>query len=95
MFCAYIIFSEKLNRFYIGTTDNFADRFKEHNSATYSDSYTAKGIPWSEFIVIKNLVSKQAYSIEKHIKNMKSKKYIFNLKRFPNIVEALIIKYKD
>ena len=68
MYCVYIIHSEKLNRFYIGTTDNFKLRLRQHNDALYKNAFTTKGIPWTEFFVINNLESKQAFSIEKHIK---------------------------
>jgi putative endonuclease len=36
---------------------------------------------------------KQAFQIEKHIKRMKSKKYIKDLKKFPDISEKLKLKY--
>lgn len=93
MYCVYIIFSAKLNRFYIGTSADFAKRIEEHNSALRPDAFTAKGIPWQKHLLIENLTSSQAYSIERHIKNMKSKKYIENLTLYPDIVEALKVKY--
>jgi len=95
MKCAvYILFSEKLSRFYIGTTDNPDRRIIEHNSGKYDDAFTKNGIPWSLFLVIDDLSSNQAYQIEKHIKKMKSKKYIENLKSYPEIIIKLIAKYK-
>ena len=93
MFCVYIIFSEKLNKFYIGTTDDFDKRLKQHNSSEFLDAFTSKGIPWAKFIVIENLSSKTAYLIEKHIKSMKSKNYILNLPKYPDIIINLIEKY--
>ncbi len=93
MFCVYIIFSEKLDKFYIGTTDDFDKRLKQHNSAIFVDAFTAKGIPWTKFIVIDNLSSNTAYLIEKHIKSMKSKKHILNLPKYPDIIIQLIEKY--
>ena len=38
MFFVYILFSNKLNRFYIGTTDNVEKRLLEHNSGFYASS---------------------------------------------------------
>jgi putative endonuclease len=37
MFVVYIIYSKKLNRYYIGTTDDFERRYAEHNSHHFSD----------------------------------------------------------
>jgi len=93
MFYVYIIYSEKLNCFYIGTTDDVGLRILEHNSGVYIDSFTLKGIPWTHFLSISGLGSKQAYAIEKHIKQMKSKKYIHDLLEHPEIINRLKLKF--
>ncbi|MFN4082601.1 MAG: GIY-YIG nuclease family protein [Bacteroidia bacterium] len=93
MYSVYIIYSEKLKRYYIGTTDNFEERLKEHNNSTYSNAYTSKGIPWERILVIENLSSFQAYGIEKHIKRMKSSVYIKNLIKYPEMIERLKQQY--
>ncbi|WP_082886302.1 GIY-YIG nuclease family protein [Flavisolibacter tropicus] len=43
-YLVYILYSEKLNRFYVGTTDDAERRLLEHNTAHYQDAYTVKGI---------------------------------------------------
>ncbi|HAN18156.1 MAG TPA: hypothetical protein DCQ24_05725 [Bacteroidales bacterium] len=40
----YILFSESLQKFYIGQTQNLLDRIKRHNHGF--ENYTSKGIPW-------------------------------------------------
>ena len=92
-FIVYIIFSERLNRFYIGTTDDFSKRLEEHNFGHFKDSFSKKGIPWTRFLLIENLESTQAYQIEMHIKSMKSAVYIRNLKSYPEMVTALTTKF--
>ena len=92
-YAVYIIFSEKLNRFYVGTTDNPDRRIVEHNTGKHKDAFTKNGTPWLLFLVIDELSSNQAYQIEKHIKKMKSKKYIENLKAFPEIITKLKLLY--
>ena len=82
----YILHSQKLNRFYIGTTDNPANRFIEHNTVKYEDSYTVKGIPWELVLVHPCKSSKNAYLIEKFIKRMKSKVFIQKIIDFPDIL---------
>jgi putative endonuclease len=89
MFFVYIIYSEKLNRFYIGSTDDVNRRLNEHNAVTYSDAFTSRGIPWALFLSIACQTSTQAYSIERHIKKMKSANFIQNLKRYPELIEKL------
>lgn len=92
-FVVYILYSKKPDRFYIGTTDDFQRRLSEHNSENKPDAFTLRGRPWKDFLVINNLFSKQAYDIEKHIKQMKSRKYIENLLKYPEIMEKLKHKY--
>ncbi|HEY5824720.1 MAG TPA: GIY-YIG nuclease family protein [Cyclobacteriaceae bacterium] len=93
-FVVYIIYSEKLNRFYVGTSDNFLERLSQHNSGHFSDSFSVKGIPWTSFLVIEKLTSEQAFKIEKHIKSMKSSVYIHNLKAYPEMVEKLMARFE-
>ncbi|MFM7901111.1 MAG: GIY-YIG nuclease family protein [Bacteroidota bacterium] len=88
-FSVYILFSAKLSRFYTGTTDDVLRRLDQHNAANYRGSFTAKGIPWELFLSIDDLGSEQAYKIEQHIKSMKSKKYINDLKHYPEMIQKL------
>jgi putative endonuclease len=90
----YILYSSKLNRFYTGQTSLSAEeRLEEHNSKFYKNSFTAKGIPWNIFLVIRCQSKFQAISIEQHIKRMKSKKYICNLQKYPEMQDKLLDLY--
>jgi putative endonuclease len=93
MFSVYILFSEKLNRFYIGSTNNVDKRLIQHNSKEFDDAFTKSGIPWKITLVINDLQSKQAFDIEQHIKNMKSTKYIQNLIKYQELKLKLIERY--
>ena len=93
MFYVYIIWSEKLNRFYTGTIDDVLKRLEQHNSVVYDNSFTSKGIPWTLFLVIDCKSSEQAYAVEKHIKQMKSSIYIRNLMLYPGMIANLLVKY--
>ena len=94
MFSIYILKSVKLNRYYIGSTNNVNRRILEHNNVKFEDAFTKNGVPWVLVLSIDNLNSKQAYQIEKHFKKMKSALYIENAIRFPNIIQALVLKYR-
>lgn len=86
MFCVYILFSNKLKKFYTGTTSNMERRLYEHNhSINGSETYTYRGRPWEVFLVIEALSSRQASEIESHIKRMNSSIYIENLKKYPEM----------
>ncbi len=91
--CVYILYSTKLDRFYIGFTTNFDVRMEFHNNPE-TRKFTAKANDWILFDKIECESKSQALSIEKHIKSMKSKTYIKNLKQYSEIKEKLKVKYR-
>ena len=93
MYSVYILYSPSLNKYYVGTTDNIPNRVHEHNSKFHLGAFTNRGIPWKLFFSIEQLSSKQAYSIERHIKSMKSTAYIIRLKQNEWLVNHLKIKF--
>ncbi len=92
-YCVYIIYSFKLDKFYIGETSDLEKRLEEHKTGFYKNSYTSKTQDWVLFFKINCKSKSQAIRIEKHIKSMKSKKYIHNIKRHLEISEKLKKKY--
>jgi len=91
-YSVYILHSKKLNRFYIGYTSNLEDRLEFHKNAL-PHKYTAKAKDWVLFFTIVCESKKQALSIENHIKKMKSKIYIGNLKKYDEMAKKLKLKY--
>ena len=94
MACVYILFSESADKYYIGSTKELAQRISYHMHKEFATGYTAKYQDWRLFHKIDNLTITQARKIESHIKRMKSRKYIENLKRYPEIGKKLLDKYK-
>jgi putative endonuclease len=90
----YILLSRSLNKYYTGATQRKFDlRLQEHLSKYFEDAFTKIVDDWTVFLVIECDTMTQALLIEKHIKKMKSKKYIENLKNFPEMIEKLRFKY--
>jgi len=90
----YILFSEHLDKFYIGYSSNLRERLAFHNNAALYNIWTNRGIPWSFYFSIENLTHRQAVAIEKHLKKMKSRTYLNNLKQYPELTSWLKKKYK-
>jgi putative endonuclease len=44
MYYCYILYSQKLDKFYIGSTANIQGRIKRHNSS--NKGFTSTGKPW-------------------------------------------------
>ncbi len=94
MYTVYVLFSEKLNRFYIGATSDFGTRWHYHQHAE-NHKFTHKASDWTLFLSIECATKTQAFAVEKHIKAMKSKTYIQNLKKYPEMTQKLLQKYGD
>ena len=95
-YTVYILHSSKLNRFYTGSSELAAsERLELHLKKYYGDNkFTAKADDWKLFMTIECSNKSQALAIEKHIKKMKSSKYITNLKQFPEMIDKLLNKHK-
>jgi len=89
----YILFSSTLNKYYIGSCENFGIRLQQHLQRSIKGSFTSSAIDWKLYLVITGLGFRQARAIESHIKRMKSKVYIQNLKKYPEIIQKLIALY--
>lgn len=73
----YILYSEKTDSFYVGSTTNLEDRLKRHNSGR--STYTKKGMPWRVVYIKEYPTRAEAYRAEMYIKAQKSRKYIEQL----------------
>ena len=93
MHYVYIIFIESARKFYIGETDNITERLIKHNSGVYSNAFTSQANDWNinAFLECENRTI--ALKIEKHIKSMKSKAYLENLGKYPELREKLITRF--
>ncbi len=66
----------------------------EFHKNAESNKFTANAEDWKLFLQIQCENKIQALNIEKHIKKMKSKTYIENLIKYPDIILKLKSKYK-
>ena len=73
----YILFSEKLNRYYIGSTHNISQRLKRHNGGATKS--TKAGRPWKVVYSEKYNSKTEAIKRENYLKRMKSRKFIESL----------------
>jgi putative endonuclease len=91
MIGCYIIHSEKLNRYYVGATqDNVTSRIDKHNNSSYGkQKFTSTANDWKLTLFIPVNDFAHAIRIEHKIKSMKSTKYIQNLIFYPELVEKL------
>jgi putative endonuclease len=77
MASVYVIYSAKLDKYYVGATVNIPRRIYEHNIG--HSPFTSRGIPW-ELVYEEQFVSlREAKFREQEIKRKKSRKYLVGL----------------
>jgi len=94
IYSCYILFSKSRNRYYVGYTSDIEERIKLHNSGFFGcKSFTYKASDWKLFLIIPCETIEQAVFVETRIKRMKSRKYIENLKKYPEIIEKILKEF--
>ena len=72
--CVYILWSEHIQRYYIGVTENLERRVREHNQG--SSKYTKRGVSWELVWSTQKANKSEAVILERKLKNLKSGKRI-------------------
>jgi putative endonuclease len=91
---AYILYSQRANLHYVGNTAlPIEKRLAQHNAGVHKKAATKRGIPWSVLMIIPCESRLQARRIEAHIKKMKSKVYINNLSKYPEMCQKLLLRF--
>ena len=77
MFSVYIIYSQKLDKFYIGYSADVEDRFRKHNRK--SKGFSSLGKPWILAYSESFETKKEAMAREKQLKNWKNRERLESL----------------
>ena len=83
MHYVYVIYSEKLDRYYVGETHDVALRLSRHNEDYYEDKWSSRGKPWILYLSMSCENRQEAQALEAFIKRMKSRRFIESLKTDP------------
>lgn len=77
MFYVYVVRSERLQRYYVGSTQDVENRLREHNAG--KSKSTATGLPWELVHVEEFLTRSEAMLREKRIKARGIGRYLSDL----------------
>ena len=77
-FAVYILFSEKLGKYYVGSTEDVEKRILAHNEGL--SKFTSLGIPWKQVHVIECADRSTAIKLELKIKKRGIKRYLLDCK---------------
>ena len=94
MAAIYILYSPLLDKYYIGSCKDVLVRIDQHLSEHFPGAFTSKTKDWIIYYKTENLDFSHVRKIENHIKKMKSRKFIEDLKKYPEIIERLIKLYQ-
>jgi len=90
----YIIYSENLDRYYTGESPNPEYRLNQHNTHYFKKNYTNASSDWVLKLKFKTSTKKDALTLERFIKRMKSKKFIEKVISDPSILNEILEKTK-
>jgi putative endonuclease len=74
MYYTYILFSEKLGKYYTGQTEDMDRRLDEHNRG--KTTFMKFGIPWKLVFLSSFSIRGQAMALEKKIKQRGAKRFL-------------------
>jgi putative endonuclease len=74
MFVTYILYSEKVNKFYTGQTEDLTRRLEEHNHG--KTQFMANGIPWKLVYSNAHESRSDAMNLEKLIKKRGAARFL-------------------
>ena len=88
----YILYSTSADRYYIGKcSTTISERIKKHNEKKYGGkAYTSMASDWTLYLALECENDAHAARLERKIKSMKSRKYLENLKQYPEMREKLV-----
>ena len=92
-FFVYILYSASRDSFYIGQSLDLENRLEEHVSHVKDIAFTKRADDWIVYYSLECISRHQAILTENHIKKMKSRQYLVNLKTYPEIGQKLLSKY--
>ena len=88
----YILYSQKIDKYYIGESPDIVNRLEQHNSHYFKKAFTKAADDW-EIAVAMELNNKcDAVYLEKFIKRMKSKTFIQKIAKNNNILLDILNK---
>jgi putative endonuclease len=95
MAAVYILYSAYSDKFYVGSCKEITERLDQHLFEYFPGAFTAKAKDWIIYFYIDNLAYSQARKIELHIKRMRSRRYIENIKKYPELLAKLVTLYQE
>ena len=89
----YIIYSESLDKYYIGETENLSIRIEQHNQHFFKGAFTSIGQDWKLKWSIEVENREIARGIELFLKKQKSKHFIIRFLNSKEIQNSILSRF--
>ena len=76
MFRVYILYSSRIDKYYIGQTEDLPSRISYHNSIDRNRIWSKRGIPWVKRVSFTLISRGEAVALEKYLKQLKNRKLV-------------------
>ncbi len=83
MYYVYVIYSKKLKKRYVGSTENVERRIREHNNG--KNRFTKGGIPWIKIYLEEYESRSEAMQRESYLKSGVGRRYLDNVVKIDDI----------
>jgi putative endonuclease len=88
----YVIYSNSVDKYYVGETHNVQERLDLHNNGSFDKSFTKIAKDWHTVLEFECADRGEALFLERFIKRMKSRKFIERLILNPEILSDVLSK---
>ena len=86
----YILYSAKLDRYYIGRSTDPEKRLEFHNNPIEARKFTARGIPWKMMFSYQCESFEESVKLERYLKKLKSRQALQMLIENPSKIHEII-----
>ena len=86
-YLVYVLYSKRLNRFYVGQTTNLENRLSEHNNG--ESPYTSQGTPWILLWSTTKQSFREVELLEQKLKNLSRIRKIRFMRKYKKRIMAI------
>ncbi len=86
----YILYSNSIDRYYIGESRDVDERLVQHNDGIFKGSYTKQATDWIFKLILECKDISHARRVEAYLKRKKSRKYIIYFIANADVQQAVL-----
>ncbi len=89
----YILQSQSIDKFFVGSSTDFPMQLRQHQKGHFPKGFKTEATDWETFFLIEDIPLDTANRLVKHAKKMKDKDYYQRLKDEPGLKGKLMQEF--